>query len=370
MNNKIFVTQCFMPPYEEYINEIKNLWDTAIVTNMGIYHQKLEKQLKEYLNVPNLSLITNGHLALELIIQAMELSGEVITTPFTFASTTHAIVRNNLKPVFCDIKYDDYTMDPYKIESLITDKTSAILPVHVFGQMCNIEEINNIARKYNLKVIYDAAHTFGVKYKKRSLASYGDASILSFHATKVFNTIEGGAIIFKDKYLENKIYNLKNFGIRSKEIVESVGLNAKMDEFRAIMGLCNLKYVESTIQKRRKIALRYYEKLHNIKGIKLLSHQKDVISNFAYFPVVFEKEKLGIDRDNICTFLEKENIFPRKYFYPLVTEFECYKKEFSTFKTPVAKYVSDGILTLPIYPDLQLEVVDYICERIQYIINK
>ena len=227
MDEKILVTKSSMPTLDEYVDEIKDLWESHWLTNMGVKHQTLEKELKEYLDVENISLMTNGHLALELAIQAMNLSGEVITTPFTFASTTHAIVRNGLTPVFCDIDPNDFTMDVTKLESLITDKTSAIIPVHVYGNICNVEEIERIAKKYDLKVIYDAAHTFGVRYKGRGIGSFGDASMFSFHATKVFNTIEGGAVCFNNEDFGKKLYQLKNFGIKNELVVDGIGLMQK-----------------------------------------------------------------------------------------------------------------------------------------------
>lgn len=229
MSDKILVTRSSMPDLDEYVDEIKELWETHWLTNMGVKHQKLQKDLEEYLSVEHIDLLTNGHMALELTLQAMNLQGEVITTPFTFASTTHAIIRNGLKPVFCDINPEDFTMDVSKIEALITDKTCAILPVHVYGNVCNVEEIQRIADKYGLKVIYDAAHTFGERYDDKGIGSFGDASCFSFHATKVFNTIEGGAVCYKNKELGERLYNLKNFGIRDQETVESVGANAKMN---------------------------------------------------------------------------------------------------------------------------------------------
>jgi len=256
-NNKetINVTRSSMPPYEEFIEAIKPLWDSHWLTNMGQYHRQLEKKLADYLHVPEVSLMVNGHMALELLIQAYGFpeGSEVITTPFTFISTTHAIVRNHLEPVFCDVKESDGTIDETKIERLITPKTVAILPVHVYGNVCNIEEIEKIAFKYNLKVIYDAAHAFGESYKGFGIGNYGDASIFSFHATKVYNTIEGGAIVCKSHDLYEKLYNLKNFGIRGEEVVVSVGANAKMNEFSAIMGLLNLKYIDSAIMARRNV---------------------------------------------------------------------------------------------------------------------
>ena len=246
-----------MPEFEEYIEEIRELWDTHWLTNMGSKHKSLESQLLDYLKVPNITLFTNGHLALECIIAALDLRGEVITTPFTFASTTHAIVRNGLKPVFCDINPYDYTIDVEKIESLITEKTSAIIPVHVYGNVCDIEAIDRIAKKHNLKVIYDAAHTFGVTVNGQGVGTFGDASMFSFHATKVFNTIEGGAVTYDDSSIKQVLNDLKNFGITGPETVEYVGGNAKMNEFQAAMGICNLRHVNGEIIKRKKVVERY-----------------------------------------------------------------------------------------------------------------
>lgn len=249
--SKILVTRSSMPPIEEYFNEIRELWETHLLTNMGTKHKQLQNELKSYLDVSNIDLLVNGHMALELSLQALNLKGEVITTPFTFASTTHAIVRNGLTPVFCDINPNDFTLDVNKLEALITDKTCAILPVHVYGNICDVNGINEIARKYNLKVIYDAAHAFGESYENRGIGSYGDVSCFSFHATKVFNTIEGGAACFKDEAFGLNLYRLKNFGIRGPEIVDWIGANAKMNEFCAAMGLCNLRHVNAEIEKRK-----------------------------------------------------------------------------------------------------------------------
>ena len=362
MEEKILVTRSFLPPMEEYVNEIKELWDTHWITNMGVKHQILEEKLKEYLNVENITLFTNGHLALEGIIQVMELKGEVITTPFTFVSTTHAIVRNGLKPVFCDITYEDYTMNADKIEELITDKTSAIIPVHVYGNICNYHKIEEIAKKYNLKVIYDAAHAFGETIDGESVANLGDASMFSFHATKVFNTIEGGAITYKNPDLKEKLDQVKNFGITGPESIESIGGNAKMNEFQAAMGICNLRHVEEEIQKRKKVVERYRERLSNIEGIKLNIERKNVKSNYAYFPVLFDGYKAS--RDEVFEELKKNNIMARKYFYPLTNDAQCYKNRFNAEQTPIAKYVADRILTLPLYGDLELSTVDKISDII------
>ena len=362
MEEKILVTRSFLPPMEEYINEIKELWDTHWITNMGVKHQILEEKLKEYLNVENITLFTNGHLALEGIIQAMDLKGEVITTPFTFVSTTHAIVRNGLNPVFCDITYEDYTMNVDKIEELITDKTSAIVPVHVYGNICNYHKIEEIAKKYNLKVIYDAAHAFGETIGGKSVANLGDASMFSFHATKVFNTIEGGAVTYKNPDLKEKLDQVKNFGITGPESIESIGGNAKMNEFQAAMGICNLRHVEEEIQKRKKVVERYIERLSDIRGIKLNSYNKKLKSNYAYFPVLFDGYKAS--RDEVYEELKKNNIMARKYFYPLTNDAQCYKNRFNVEETPIAKYVADRILTLPLYGDLELSIVDKICDII------
>lgn len=359
----IQVTSSSMPLYEEYIEEIKDLWESKWLTNMGQKHIKLESQLVEFLDVSNITLFTNGHLALEFVIDALGLTGEIITTPFTFASTTHAIVRNGLKPVFCDINPENYTIDINKIESLITDKTSAIIPVHVYGNICDVNAIEKIATKHNLKVIYDAAHTFGVTVNGKGIGTYGDASMFSFHATKVFNTIEGGALTYNDQSLKRKLDALKNFGITEPDAVKYVGGNAKMNEFQAAMGICNLRNVDEEISKRKKVVERYITNLKNIPGINLSFEQKNVKSNYAYFPVVFDGYKYT--RDEISNRLKENGIVARKYFYPLTNNFECYKGFFSAGHTPVANYIAERVLTLPLYADLALEDVDRICEIIK-----
>lgn len=362
----INVTRSSMPDYEEYCEEIKDLWESRWLTNQGVKHRQLQKELENYLNVPHVTLYTNGHLALEHIIEALNLTkgGEVITTPFTFASTTHAIVRNGLIPVFCDVNDVDYTMDITKIESLITDKTVAIVPVHVYGNLCNVEEIKRIADKHNLKVIYDAAHAFGVSYKGISSACFGDASMFSFHATKVFNTIEGGAVTYSKDYLVQCLDDLKNFGIHSAEEVLYAGGNAKMNEFQAAMGLCNLRHVDREIAKREVAVEQYRKRLTNIKGIKLCPKQENVQSNYAYFPVVFDNYKYT--RDEVFELLGKNHIVARKYFYPLTNSFECYKDlpTAGVEKTPVADYLANRVLTLPLYADLSIEDVNRICDII------
>lgn len=364
--SQILVTRSSMPPFEEYIDEIKDIWETHWLTNMGAKHKELQKELLEYLGVDEIDLFTNGHMALELSLQAMNLpkNSEVITTPFTFASTTHAIVRNGLEPVFCDVNPVDFTMDVTKIEELITDRTSAIMPVHVYGNICNVDEIQRIADKYGLKVIYDAAHTFGVRYKDRGIASFGDVSCFSFHATKVFNSIEGGAACFKDKDFGLELYRLKNFGIRGPEVVDGVGANAKMNEFCAAMGLCNLRHVDEEIEKRRKVVERYREHLEGVEGIQLSPIQKDVKPNYAYFPAIFDEKVFGSSRNEVFEALGNEGIGARKYFYPLTNTFDCFHGKYDSNLTPVALHLSKRVLTLPLYADLALEDVDKICEII------
>lgn len=369
MGEQILVTRSSMPLFDEYIEEIKELWNSHWLTNMGIKHQELQKKMLEYLGVDNIELLVNGHMALELSLQAMDLKGEVITTPFTFASTTHALVRNGLEPVFCDINPVDFTIDVAKIEPLINDRTCAILPVHVYGNICNVEEISRIADKYGLKVIYDAAHAFGETYKGKGIGTYGDASCFSFHATKVFNTIEGGAVCFKDKDFGLDLYRLKNFGIRGPEIVDSVGANAKMNEFCAAMGICNLRHIDEEIAKREIVVKRYKENLADIEGIKLNPVQKDVTSNFAYFPVVFEEKVFGASRNEVFKRLEADGIFARKYFYPLTNTFSCFHGKYDVKQTPIALHISKRVLTLPLYASLSFEYVDKICNIILHCRN-
>lgn len=363
MYKPIQVTSSSMPAYEEYIEEIKDLWDSRWLTNTGVKHKQLEAKLAQYLNIPYVSLFVNGHLALECAIAAFNLTGEVITTPFTFASTTHAIVRNGLAPVFCDINPNDYTMDAGKIEDLITAKTSAIIPVHVYGQICNVSEIDKVAKKYGLKVIYDAAHAFGVTVDGAGVANFGDASMFSFHATKVFNTIEGGAVAFRNSVLWQTLLHLKNFGIKGPESVEYVGGNAKMNEFQAAMGLCNLCHVEDEICKRKMVVERYTEQLWDIKGLKLAQSPTGVKSNYAYFPVVFDPYRRN--RDEVHEALKAHNIFARKYFYPLTSTYQCYKGQFNPQDTPIAQYIAERVLALPLYGALALEDVDRICKIIK-----
>lgn len=363
---QINVTRSSMPSYEEYCEEIKELWDSRWLTNMGVKHQALQTQLEGMMAVPHVTLFTNGHIALETVIEAMGFpaGAEVITTPFTFASTTHAIVRNDLVPVFCDVNDRDYTMDVTKIEALITDKTVAIVPVHVYGNLCDDDAICAIAKKHGLKVIYDAAHAFGASYKGRSAGALGDASMFSFHATKVFNTIEGGAVCFHDDALQEKLNDFKNFGQHTPEDVLYAAGNGKMSEFQAAMGLCNLRHLEAEIAKRGAAVARYRERLGNVPGIKLAPVQEGVTPNYAYFPVVFDGYKQT--RDEIFEKLKAEDIVARKYFFPLTNAFACYSHlpTAGEDKTPVAKYYAHRVLTLPLYADLTIADVDRICDII------
>jgi dTDP-4-amino-4,6-dideoxygalactose transaminase len=365
--DRILVTKPSMPSYEEYIEAIKPLWESQWLTNMGMYHQKLEDELKKYLKVSNLSLVVNGHMALELAIKAFDFpeGKEVITTPFTFISTTHAIVRNKLKPVFCDVKDSDGTIDEEKIERLITDDTVAIVPVHVYGNVCNVKKIKEIAKKYKLKVIYDAAHAFGVECGGIGIGNFGDASAFSFHSTKIFNTIEGGAIVFEDKKMCEKIRILRNFGIKNEEVVSDIGCNAKMNEFCAIMGLCNLKHINEIITRRRAIGEYYKEKLSMVKGIRYLETGLADSSNFAYFPIVL-MDDATVSRDILYERLRENEIYARKYFYPLTSQQACYYGKYNTNDIPCAQKMSDNVLALPMYEKITKENLD----RVIYTLKK
>ena len=360
--DRINVTRSSMPDFKEYCDEIRELFESHWLTNMGVKHIRLQAALENYLDVKHLTLYTNGHLALEHILSAYNFpkGSEVITTPFTFASTTHAIVRSGLVPVFCDINDEDYTIDTLKIEKLITDKTCAIMPVHVYGNVCDVDKIQAIADRYDLKVIYDAAHAFGVIYNGKGIAAYGDASMFSFHATKVFNTVEGGALCYSDNALISKLDALKNFGLTESGDCEYVGANAKMSEFHAAMGVCNLRHVSAEIAKRALVVERYRQHLSNVDGIKLCKPKKNVVENHAYFPVIFDGK---YSRDDIYQKLAEHNIIARKYFYPLTNSFECYKNypTAGAEKTPIADYIAQRVLCLPLYSDLSIDVVDKIC---------
>lgn len=363
MNKKsdIYVTRATLPSYEEYIEEIRDIWDSHWLTNMGSKHNRLSRELADYLGIDGVELVTNGHNALELTLQAYGLHGEVITTPFTFVSTVSAIVRSGLTPVFCDIKPDDYTIDPDKVEELITDQTCAILPVHVYGNICDVEAIYEIAQNHGLKVIYDAAHAFGIKRHGEGISKYGDASCFSFHATKVFNTIEGGAVCSNDNDLLERIRRMRDFGIGDDDTVTEIGTNAKLNEFAAAMGLCNLRNLEECIVARRIRYEKYLSQLDGISGITVNKPHEMTQSNYSYMPIYVDAEKYGHSRADLFDRLVSEHIHPRKYFYPLISDMPCYRSKYHHGETPVADRISGGIMTLPLYPDLDIEVVDHTC---------
>lgn len=370
LKKPVQVTKTFLPPINEYIEEIKKIWETHWVTNNGPIHNELEHKLEEYLYVKNAALFTNGHLALDIAIKSLNLTGEVITSPFTFASTTHAIVMNNLTPRFCDIKKSDYTIDENKIEKLITERTSAIIPVHVFGYPCNIKKIEEIAKRYDLRVIYDAAHAFSVEVDGRGIGNFGDISMFSLHATKVYNSIEGGLLTTNNENLKPTFNRLKNFGITGEESVDEIGLNAKMNEFQAAMGVINLRYIDKQIAKRKAVAEIYRENLKNINGISYLEDVKNIKHNYAYFPILIDEKVTRINRDEIYEKLKEYNIYTRKYFYPLTTDFNCYKGKYDNNELKNAKYVADRILTLPIYGELAKDDANKIAQTIVRIINR
>lgn len=359
---QINVTRSSMPPYEEYCEEIKSIWDTVHLTNMGPIHNRLKDQVKDYLKIENLEFFVNGHLALYCALKALQLHGEIITTPFTFASTTNAIIQAGCTPVYCDVK-SDYTIDENKIEALITEKTVAILGVHVYGNICNVDKIQEIADKHGLKVIYDAAHAFGVEYEGKGIGTFGDASMFSFHATKVFHTIEGGGVSYKNKELTKFLSEQKNFGVDGEDLA-CFGTNAKMNEFQAAMGICNLRHLNEELELRKIVYERYNRFLKDVPGLILLKIHSKIKQNYAYYPVLVDKEKYGLNRDELCEKLAENGIYARKYFYPLVSE----NKEFAsdmTQNTPKAKYYSRNIVCLPMYAHLDLLDVDRICGLIK-----
>lgn len=358
-NKRINVTQPKLPDYAMYTELIKEIWEKKWLTNDGPLHERFREEVRNYLNVDNIELFTNGHLALEIAIKSLNLSGEVITTPFTFASTTHAITNCGLTPVFCDIDKNTYNIDPDAIEKLITPRTSAIVAVHVFGTPCDVIRIDEIAKRHNLKVIYDAAHAFGVEVNGEGIGNFGDISMFSLHATKVFHSIEGGLLTYKDETLTSVIKALKNFGITSPEDVDYVGTNAKMNEFQAAMGLCNLETIKGDIESRKAVYEAYVEGLKQLSSIQLIEPRIDVVANCSYFPIVLNNQQ---KRDGLFETLKDYNVYARKYFYPLCNDFSCYNT--SSDNTPIAKKISDCVLCLPMYADLDLENVKQISDII------
>ena len=365
----ILVTKPTLPPFDEYTSFIQKIWENRWLSNSGPLHNQLQNNIAAYLNLTkeNISLFTNGHQALEATIHALNLpkGSEVITTPYTFASTTHAIVRCGLKPVFCDISYDDYNIDVTKIEELITENTSAILPVHVYGTPCNVDKIQEIANRHGLKVIYDAAHAFGVTLNGKALCSFGDASMLSFHATKVFNTVEGGAIISRHAKVAAAADRYKNFGMEGQEDFVETGTNAKMSEFHAALGICNLRHIGESIAARKKVCEAYDAALGSVAGLKILKRAEGVASNYAYYPILVE-EAFPLNRDELAEVLREQEIFSRKYFYPIVTEFSCYKGMYPFAEDSAAKYVSERILCLPLYDTMIDDDVGKVLDTIIY----
>ena len=360
--DKILVTQPFLPPIEEVHTFLSDIWESKWLTNQGKFHEEFERELASFLGVPHVCLFANGTLALFTALQALRLTGEVITTPFSFAATTHALWWNNIKPVFVDIEPEYCNLNPEKIESAITPQTTGILPVHVYGNPCQVEQLQEIADLYGLHLIYDAAHAFGVKLNGQSVLNFGDLSILSFHATKIFNTFEGGAIICQDEKTKKRIGYLKNFGFAGETTVVAPGINAKMNEFQAGIGLLQLKYFDVVIKKRREIAEHYKSLLAGIKGISFLQHHSAVDYNYSYFPVFIDSMEYGCSRDELYEHLKSYNYFGRRYFYPLISTFNSYKSLSSanSENLPVAMQKAQNVICLPIYPVLDMNHVENI----------
>lgn len=354
---KITVTSPLLPDLEEFQNLLKDIWRSKWITNNGEFHQRLEKELASYLKVPYISLFTNGTLPLITALQALRITGEVITTPYSFVATTHSLWWNGCKPVFVDVNPNTCNLDPTKIEAAITPKTTAIMPVHCYGKPCDIKDIQEIADKYGLKVIYDAAHAFGVEIEGESILNAGDLSTLSFHATKVYDTIEGGAMVMHDEQTKKRIDYLKNFGFAGEITVVAPGINSKLDEIRSAFGLLNLRQVDNAIAKRCQVAIRYREALKNIEGIRYFDDMPEVRHNYSYFPIFIEEEKFGRSRDKLYEDLKQQNIFGRRYFYPLISTFSTYRGLPSASKEnlPVATKLADTVLCLPMHHELNEE---------------
>lgn len=363
----IYVTSPYLPPLNEFDTYLKDIWKSKSLTNNGKYHQELEKALCKHLNVPYVSLFSNGTLALVTALQTLHITGEVITTPYSFVATTHALWWNNIKPVFVDIDPHTYTLDPTLIEAAITPRTTAILPVHVYGNPCDVEAIKQIADNYGLKVIYDACHTFDVRIADVPVLNFGDLSVMSFHATKVFNTFEGGAIVCHDKDTKDRVDHLKNFGFTNETTVVAPGINAKMNEMQASLGLLQLKYIDNVIEKRKKVAEQYRKNLKGIKGLVFSEDLPQVRACYSSFPVLIDQELFGKTRDQVYEELKKHQIYGRRYFYPLISQFPTYKglESAQPGKMPIAERVCEQVICLPIYPDLELEVADRICSLLR-----
>jgi len=362
----ISVMKPFMPPLNDFQVYLERIWESRQLTNSGPIHAEFERALCDYLGVKHICLIANGTLALIIALKVLDLKGEIITTPFTSVATTQSIYWNNLNPVFVDINETDFNINVSEIERAITPDTSAILPVHLFGNPCNVHRINQLAKKYNLKVLYDAAHCFGVELNGESICNFGDLSVLSFHATKVFNTFEGGAIICHDGITKKYIDSLKNTGLNSGHKLAGYGVNAKLNEIQSAFGLVQLKYVDKVIAYRKAVSLKYRELLKDIKGMRMVSESEFVKYNYTYFPVVISPDKFGASRDEVVAYLEKKKIFTRKYFYPLVSDFP----EFSIYKTKdlaVAEEIAVNIICLPLYHDITIDEINSVVDSIRQI---
>lgn len=355
MDNKLItVTSPLLPNLDDFTAELKKIWDSKWITNNGSFHKELEKALAEYLKVPYVSLFTNGTLPLMTALQALRITGEVITTPYSFVATTHSIWWNGCKPVFVDIDPATGDMDPNKIEAAITPRTTAIMPVHVYGKPCDTQAIQNIADKYGLKVIYDAAHAFGVEVNGEGLLNAGDMSTLSFHATKVYNTIEGGALVMHDEKTKKRIDYLKNFGIADEVTVVGPGINSKMDEIRSAYGLLNLKQVDAAIEARHQVAIKYREALRNVEGITFFDNMPGVKHNYSYFPIFIDAEKYGMTRDELYFKMKEANVLGRRYFYPLISEFSTYRglESARPENLPNAHKMANSVICLPMHHEL------------------
>lgn len=367
IDKPIYVTSPLLPSLEDFTFLLKEIWESKMLTNNGNFHQKLEEELAKYLKVPYLSLFTNGTLPLITALQAMRITGEVITTPFSFVATTHSLWWNGIKPVFVDIEPETCNLGPSKIEAAITPRTTAIMPVHVYGKPCKTKEIQEIANKYGLKVIYDAAHAFGVEINGESILNFGDMATLSFHATKVYNTLEGGALVVHDEQTKKRIDYLKNFGFASETEVVAPGINSKVDEVRAAYGLLNLKQVDHAINSRRKVAIRYRDELQGVKGITFFNDIPGVRHNYSYFPIFINAEEYGMTRDELYFKMKEYNVFGRRYFYPLISTFSTYRglDSANPDNLPVATQMSNNVICLPMHHALSENEVEYILQIIK-----
>lgn len=369
MENKILVTQPDLPPLEELMPYLEQIWENKWLTNNGPFHRQFEKELCEYLQVPYISVFANGTLALVTALQALRITGEVITTPYSFVATTHSLHWNGIKPIFVDIEPCTFNLDPEKIEAAITPRTTALLPVHVYGNPCNVHRIQEIADIYGLHVIYDAAHAFGVSVNGTSVLNYGELSVLSFHATKTFNTFEGGAIVCHSEKMKKRIDYLKNFGFADETTVVAPGINSKMNEFQAALGILQLKKFDESVRKRKNVAEKYRDQLEGIEGLEFLNDISGVTHNYSYFPIFINKDKFGICRDELYEKLKNNGIYGRRYFYPLISEFSTYKGLDSSSKEnlPVANKVAEEVICLPIYPEIEIEIIQKICQKLRRI---